>query len=164
MTNLLYRGGSCLKFDYPIDSLRYFFRCGTVIPTSRKQEAIGKASMDEYEFLIIPPVHKDLEAFRSIISTHSEDDGESDFCIGSFWRWRMTFEITSTDNIIFIVILTHTAINNEYRKKWRFTVPEGFSIIGDDKKVFGRSVDFQFLEAPKNIRLILRGTYRTTSE
>jgi alpha-glucosidase len=164
MTNLLHYGGSSLKFDYPIDSLRYFFRCGTVIPTSRKKEAIGKTSMDEYEFLIIPPVNKESEVFQSIVTTHSEDDGESDFCPGSFWRWHMSFEVTSTDDMTLEVVLTHSAVTTEYRKNWRFTVPDGFVILDEDKTVLGRSADFCFTKAPKNMRLKLSGTYRINGE
>ncbi len=160
-TGILHRGGTHLEFDYPLDSLRYFFRCGTVIPTSLKVGSVGKTALDEYEFLVVPPAGAGNVASRPIVCIHSEDDGESDFVPGSYWRWRMAFETTPSGDAVLDIVRTQSAIDADYRKYWRFTVPEGFLILDDEGNTGGRSVEFRFQCAPEHLRLVLRGAYRT---
>lgn len=160
-TSIQYRGGTHLEFDYPPDSLRYFFRCGTVIPTSLKVGSVGKTALDEYEFLVVPPAGTSDVARLPIACIHSEDDGESDFVPGSYWRWRMAFETTPSGDAVLDIVRTQSALDADYRKYWRFTAPEGFIILDDEGNAGGRSVEFRFHRAPEHIRLVLRGSYRT---
>jgi len=157
----LHRGGTCVDFDYPLDSLRYFFRCGTVIPISLKAGSVGKTALDEYEFLVVPPPGRGNSAQLPVSCVHSEDDGESDFVAGSFWRWRMEFEVPGEGGYVLSVARTESVRAADYRKTWRFSVPEGFVILDDEGNARGRSVEFSFKSAPEHIRLVLRGEYRT---
>lgn len=160
-TNLLHRGGTRLEFNYPLNELRYFFRCGTVIPTSLAQGPVGKTAMDNYEMLIVPPADSCLEGSRPLVCVHTEDDGESDFVPGSHWRWEMSFEPEKEGKTVLKVQRTRSAAQAEYRKSWRFTVPEGFVILDAAGAPAGRSVEFRFDQAPELIRLVLKGAYRT---
>ncbi len=158
---MLHRGGAHLEFDYPPDSLRYFFRCGTVIPTSLKTGPVGKMALDEYEFLVVPPAGDGAVAALPAACAHSEDDGESDFVAGSYWRWRMEFETPRGGEYVLSIVRTEAVRAAGYGKSWRFSVPEGFVILDDEGNESGRSVEFRFRSAPERIRLALRGEYRT---
>ena len=158
---VLHRGGTLLEFNYPLDAVRYFFRCGTVIPTSLKTDPVGKTAPDEYEFLVVPPADAGDISPLHAACVHSEDDGESDFVAGSYWRWRMDFEMPREGDYVLNITRTASACATDYRKYWRFSVPKGFVILDGNRYADGRSVEFRFQSAPEHIRLVLRGAYRT---
>jgi len=164
ISQIIYKGGETLRFHYGLDEIRYFFRCGTVIPTFCKIEAIGKSLLDSYEFIIIPPAEKSDIDQLPIACIHSEDDGESDFILGSFWRWKM--EYTMEEENCYCLNITQTESVDDkhnssvFRKKWRFLVPDGFMLYDGNEVEMGNSVAFDFDKAPKRLSLRIKGAYR----
>ena len=161
---IIYKGGETLRFHYDLGEIRYFFRCGTVIPTFYKIEAIGKSLLDGYEFIVIPPAEKSDIDLLPIACIHSEDDGESDFILGSFWRWKM--EYTMEEENCYCLNITQTESVDDkhnssvFRKKWRFLVPDGFMLYDGNEVEMGNSVAFDFDKAPKRLSLRIKGAYR----
>ncbi|MEN6599691.1 MAG: TIM-barrel domain-containing protein [Rectinema sp.] len=164
ISQIIYKGGETLRFHYGLDEIRYFFRCGTVIPTFYKIEAIGKSLLDGYEFIVIPPAEKSDIDLLPIACIHSEDDGESDFILGSFWRWKM--EYTMEEENCYCLNITQTESVDDkhnssvFRKKWRFLVPDGFMLYDGNEVEMGNSVAFDFDKAPKRLSLRIKGAYR----
>jgi len=161
---IVYKGGEKLSFHYGLGEIRYFLRCGTVIPTFYKIEAIGKSLLDSYEFIVIPPEEKSDIDLLPIACIHSEDDGESDYILGSYWRWKMEYTIEG-ENCYYLNITQTESIDEEnnssvFRKKWRFSVPDGFMLYDENGVEIGKSVVFDFDEAPKKLSLRVEGTYR----
>ena len=134
-----------------------------MIPTSLKKGSVGKTVLDEYEFLVIPPVVGEGSAGQlPVACIHVEDDGESDFVEGSHWRWRMEFEAIRNGAYILNVVCAESAKDRlAYRKYWRFSLPDGFVFLDAEGNKVGQSVEFRFGGAPERICLTLLGAYRT---
>jgi hypothetical protein len=47
-----------------------------------------------------------------------------------------------------------------FRKKWRFSVPDGFMLYDENEVEIGKSVAFDFDKAPKRLPLRVKGAYR----
>ncbi|HWP67842.1 MAG TPA: TIM-barrel domain-containing protein, partial [Rectinemataceae bacterium] len=151
----LYRGGTEAKLSYPLDSLRYFFRCGTAVPTSLRCESVGDKPLLEFLFLLFPPAGE-----ASMTCFHSEDDGESDFVGGSHWRYSMEFEKLGEGRNKFTMTLERRARDEAFGRLWRFAVPENFSIESlEDGRALGKEIEYKLHEAPESITFIVRGDY-----
>jgi len=150
----LHKGGTNVEFEYPSNSLRYFFRCGTAIPTSLLRGSLGDKVLSEFQFLLFPPTDE-----ASTICLHSEDDGESDFIEGSYWRYSMEFERLGDGCHKFTMTSVGKAQDSAFGKVWRFEVPEHFLIESLEGRAHGREIEYKLHEAPESIRFIVRGDY-----
>ncbi len=167
---ILHRGGEDLECEYPIDEPRYFFRCGTVIPTAPRIGSVGTTQQDGCEFIVVPPSGFQKPAGFGAGSgrsapacVHSEDDGESDFVPGNFWRWRMEFIEIATDETLLDIVCVARREQLPYRKFWRFVVPDGFTLIDSEGNERGQSFAITFENAPEHISVRVRGEYRTAT-
>jgi alpha-glucosidase len=149
----LIRGGTDYEFEYRLDSVRYFFRCGAVVPTAASIAATGKSALKDYRFEILPPIE------GSIACIHSEDDGESDFTPGSHWRYRMECAYLGGKQYRFNASREEVAIDRDFHRTWRFHVPSGFIILDGKDMSLGEEVEFSLDAAPDKIEFLVEGAY-----
>lgn len=149
----LLEGGREAEFQYPPDGLLYFFRCGTVVPTSVKPGPVGDAPPNDFRFLLFPPQKGD-----GLTCFHNEDDGESDFTFNSHWRYRMEFR-RSAEGVCRFSMAGERFAGMPFERTWRFWVPEGFVIETTDGKPARRGVEFRLGEAPASLEFLVRGEY-----
>jgi len=161
---IIYGGGEKLSLDYYPHDIQYFFRCGTVIPTFHKIEAIGKSLLNSYEFIVIPPAEKSDIGLLPIACIHSEDDGESDFIPGSHWRWMMEYTVEGENDYCLHIVQTEGVADkydsSVFGKEWRFCVPDGFMLYDKNEKKMGTSLVFDLDKAPEHLSLRVKGAYR----
>ncbi len=149
----LHRGGREFAFDYPPESLRCFFRAGSVVPTAETLRSVGKGKGSSLLFLLFPPL-----APSNLVHFHYEDDGESDFVEGSHWRYRMEFASRGKRHWSFIVRVEARGREEDRAQGWKFRLPEGFSFLEGEQRL---GVLFEMPKTPSGgeVELAIVGDY-----
>lgn len=150
---ILLRGGRDLDFDYPPDSLRYFFRAGSIVPTAEGLQSVGKGRRIEPLFLLFPPVDR-----AELVHFHYEDDGESDFVEGSHWRHRMEFSARGTGAWSFVSRTEARGREENRAPVWKFRLPEGFSFFEGERGI-GSTIEVPTSREAESVELVIRGEY-----
>lgn len=154
----LLAGGSDYEFAYPADEPRYFFRCGSVVPTSLDIRPVGKGVANSYSFLLFP-----ARSGAWIPHEHFEDDGESDFIEGSYWRYHIECSAAGCRRHAFTLSRRGAPCSRGFSKHWEFTVPDGFIIRDADGCDRGRTIGFELADAPEKLAFTVEGEYRLTA-
>ncbi len=153
----LLSGGSDYEFSYPADEPRFFFRCGTVVPTSLDIRPVGKGVASRYAFLVFPP-----RSGEPIAHEHFEDDGESDFVDGSFWHHSFKCSAAGDRRYTLAVSRRKASCSLDFNRRWEFSVPDGFIIRDADGCDRGRKIVCDLSEAPEKLEFAVEGEYRLT--
>jgi len=151
----LERGGTEIEVAWPLNVNVYFFRCGSVIPTDPQGGSVRAHGFPELRFLLIPPT-----SFPCSPSSYREDDGESDFSEGSFWRYEFLFEKEEEGRTRFVATLKDRGSSFAWTKRlWRFSLPRGFKIESEDKIDHGSEIEYEFEDPPESFEFSIWGSY-----
>ncbi|MCF0262681.1 MAG: hypothetical protein HUK23_07200, partial [Sphaerochaetaceae bacterium] len=140
MDNKLYNGGTTQTFDVPLDSYYYFYKTGSVIPTTKTVSKLRTGFFNELNFRIIP-------ANGTTTYDYFEDDGTSVLSMNSYNLWRITVDYNQK-NQLGKVSIECTKLGNKdslSNRSIEFSFPKGFignTSISVDQASKGFSFEF----------------------
>lgn len=130
-TGTAHRGGQIVAVEYPLKGIRYYVRCGSILPVAPGLARLETAFFDRVKFMLYPFDDRDPGGSdRRTTYSYLEDDGESLFGLSPFARYGLTLEWSGGgEHILEMALLDSSSPPEATLRSFTFSLPKGFRFV-----------------------------------